>query len=59
MTVANDLAPFVIADLRRRADAARRAREVRESQKNKRFETVGGSVIPALRGWHWEPTGER
>ena len=59
MRVANDLAPFVIADLHRRADAARRARDVRETRKNKRFETNGGSVTPALRGWPWEPTRGR
>jgi hypothetical protein len=59
MQVASDLAPFMIADLHRRADAARRARDVRESRITKRFETVGRSVMPALRGRHWEPTRER
>jgi hypothetical protein len=59
MQVASDLAPLVIADLHRRADAARRSRDVRESRKAKRFETNGGSVTPALRGWPWEPTRGR
>jgi hypothetical protein len=59
MPVASDLAPFVIADLHRQADAARRARDVSASRKAKRFETVGRSVTPALRGWPWEPTRER
>ena len=59
MPVAGDLTPFVIADLHRRADDARRARDVRQSRKAKRFETVGSSVFPALRGRHWEPASER
>jgi hypothetical protein len=59
MQVASDLAQLVIADLHRRADAARRARGVRKSRKVKRFETNGGSVTPALRGWPWEPTRGR
>jgi hypothetical protein len=59
MQVASDLAQLVIADLHRRADAAHRARGVRKSRKVKRFETSGGSVTPALRGWPWEPTRGR
>jgi hypothetical protein len=59
MTATKELAPFVIADLHRQADAGRFARDLRQSRQNKRFETADGSAIPSRRGWHWEPSRAR
>ena len=59
MQASSDLAGFVIADLHRKADAGRFARDLRQVRQNKRFETVGRSVIPSRRTWHWEPGSAR
>ena len=59
MTASSDLAPFVMADLHRQADAGRFARDLRQVRQDKRFETVERSVISSRRGWHWEPSSAR